>query len=260
MKFTIGADPEVFCKNAVDAYVSVIGKIGGTKQQPLPLPIGPGFAVQEDNVALEYNVPPAENEEEFNGNIRKIMSFLEDHVRSMGMKFGKDSAVLFNPDELRDPRALVFGCDPDFNAWKNGDINPRPKAKDQTLRTCGGHVHVGYPFDDEGDIISFIKHMDLFSVPTVFMDNGLLRKELYGKAGAYRPKSFGVEYRSLSNFWVFEDKYRKWVYKTVDHALDAWQTNSIDIDSERVAILNAINKNNKKAASYLIDKYNLSVV
>ena len=259
-KFTIGADPEVFVKNAVDAYVSIIGKIGGTKDRPKPLPLGDGYMVQEDNVALEYNIPPATNEEDFNKNIYSIMSFLEDHVRSMGLKFGRDSAVLFNPEELKDPAALVFGCDPDFNAWKNGDVNPRPKAKDKTLRTCGGHVHIGYEFQSHEDMIQLIKHMDLFSVPSVFMDKGELRKELYGKAGAFRPKSFGAEYRSFSNFWIFEEKYRRWVYQTVDHALDAWQSKSIDVDSERVHILNAINKNNKKAASYLIDKYNLQVV
>ena len=259
IKFSIGADPEAFLKDASNAYVSAVGKIGGTKYSPKPLPIGDGFMVQEDNVALEYNVPPSTTEEEFNSNIQKAMEYLGSYVNKMGLSFGRDSAVLFNPAQLDTPQALEFGCDPDFNAWKNGARNPRPKASDPTLRTCGGHVHIGYDFKHQEEIISFIKHMDLFTVASVLMDEGELRKELYGKAGAFRPQWYGVEYRTLSNFWIFEEKYRRWVHKTVDHALDAWQTNMIDIDSERINILKAINSNNKKIASRLIDQYNLPV-
>jgi len=59
--------------------------------------------------------------------------------------------------------------------------------------------------------------MDLYlGVPSVLMDKGELRKQLYGKAGAYRMKPYGVEYRTLSNFWIFSDTTIGWVWDNTD--------------------------------------------
>jgi hypothetical protein len=233
--------------------------MGGTKQQPLPLPIGEGFMVQEDNVALEFNIPPSPTKEEFVSNIVKATTYLEDHVgHKYNFSFSRLSAASFPEAELDDPRAFVFGCDPDFNAW-TGRPNPRPLADDKNLRSCGGHVHIGS--SSLGlDRQSVIKACDLFlGVPSVLMDDGELRKQLYGKAGAYRPKGYGQEYRTLSNFWVFDEKLIGWVWDSVALALDA-VSNKFDVDAERKNIITAINKNRKDVAEQLVHKYNLLVV
>ena len=258
---TLGADPEIFLADAAGAFISAIGKIGGTKEQPRPLlEIGEGFAVQEDNVALEYNIPPSPNKDAFRGNISRAMSYLSDHVGKMGLKLINVSATSFPVEQLRDPRALEFGCDPDFNAWKNGKPNPRPNAKDKTLRSCGGHVHVGYAFQSADEVHQFIKLMDLYlGVPSVLMDQGELRKQLYGKAGAFRYKPYGCEYRSLSNFWTFSDKTIDWVWDSTRRAADALQ-NNMNIDEDGGLILEAVDHNNKLMAERLVDKYKLLVV
>ena len=115
IQFSIGCDPEVFVGN--DIPRSVIGKVGGTKEYPMPLPIGEGFCVQEDNVAMEFNVPPSNSKEEFVSNIVKATDFLENVIAAgNGWKFDKRSAISFAMEELDDPRAFIFGCDPDYNA------------------------------------------------------------------------------------------------------------------------------------------------
>lgn len=258
MNFALGCDPEIFVAESGNVR-SIIGKLGGTKEEPMPLPIGDGFMVQEDNVALEFNIPPSNSKEEFVSNIVKATAFLEGHVNNRyNFNFYKQSAVSFPDEELDDPRAFVFGCDPDFNAW-TGRPNPRPRADDKNLRSCGGHVHIGSSHLGL-DQRAVIRACDLFlGVPSVLMDNGELRKQLYGKAGAYRPKSYGQEYRTLSNFWVFDDKLMAWVWDSVALALDA-VSNNFDVESEQRNIITAINKNDKKAAQSLVDKYNLLVV
>ena len=55
-QISIGSDPEVFIsfKNKI---VPSFDLIKGTKNAPRPL-AKKGFFVQEDNVALEFNIPP----------------------------------------------------------------------------------------------------------------------------------------------------------------------------------------------------------
>lgn len=257
----LGTDPEIFLKDAAGGLIASCGLIGGTKENPLPLPIGEGFAVQEDNVAIEFNVPPSASSEEFIKHINQAMVFLREQVALQGLSFGTESAALFPEAQLQHPAARVFGCDPDYNAWTR-KMNPRPKATDATLRSAGGHIHIGDIGDlTPDDVVSVIKLMDLYAgVPSVLMDKGSLRKELYGKRGAFRVKPYGVEYRTLSNFWVFEDKYVEWAWKVTAQAVDAWQNKTINPDAEDAAILDAIDNNNLQAAKYLCDKYSLMVV
>lgn len=258
--FSLGCDPEMFLADAAGGLISSIGLIGGTKEAPAPLPIGDGFAVQEDNVAVEFNIPPSSSAEEYSENIQKVISFLNERVKeAYGLGLCNISAASFPQEQLEDPRALVFGCDPDFNAW-TGKRNPKPRAKDANLRSCGGHIHVGYKFQDKEEAKKLIRIMDLtHGVPSVLMDAaGDKRRELYGARGAYRIKPYGVEYRTLSNFWIFNEGTRKWAFTQTARALESLHT--LDVDSEDALIYDAINNNNKDVAKYLVDKYSLEVV
>ena len=254
----IGCDPEIFLVDAAGAFVSSIGKIGGSKENPRPLAeLGEGFAVQEDNVAIEFNIPAAENATELKKNITSVREYLLRQVGTMGLAFSQVSAVQFPQDQLMHPEALVFGCDPDFNAWDDGKVNPKPQADDWRLRSCGGHVHVGEKIGSKQALIDLIKWMDLYlGVPSVLLDKGELRKQLYGKAGAVRFKSYGMEYRVLSNYWIFDPKLSAWVYDAVERAIDFVQQGH-SLTEEEQLITDCINKNNKEIAYQLISKYNL---
>ena len=253
--FKIGADPEIFVGND-QGVRSIIGKIGGTKHAPLPLPLGEGYAVQEDNVALEFNIPACNSRGEFISAIGKATGFLEElMMTNYGLKFDKRSAVSFPEEEMYDPAAFQFGCEPDYNAWTKAR-NPRPESNDKFLRSCGGHIHIGYEGFDAHDVI---KACDLYlGVPSVLMDEGELRKQLYGKAGAFRKTSYGVEYRTLSNYWVFQQALTGWAYDNTARALDAVAT-GMSFDSDKATILAAIDGNNRDAAASLVEKYNLEV-
>jgi hypothetical protein len=56
--------------------------------------------------------------------------------------------------------------------------------------------------------------MDFYlGLPSLVYDAATRRREMYGKAGAYRPKSYGVEYRTLSNAWLNSAELIRWVYR-----------------------------------------------
>jgi len=256
-KLYIGADPELFLQDVVAGHlISAIGKIGGTKQEPLPVKeLGEGYAVQEDNVALEYNIPPADSPEQLKEHINKMMGYIHSLVSKQGLSVNTESACIFPRSQLADPRALEFGCDPDFNAWTLA-VNPRPKAANKALRSCGGHVHVGCGQDL--NVPEAVKRLDLtLAVPSVLMDNGQLRKQLYGKAGAFRGKPYGFEYRVLSNFWIFREDYIEWVFNNTQLGLSLLE---LDISEDADNIVNAVNNNDKNLAQMLINKYQLPTI
>jgi hypothetical protein len=123
------------------------------------------------------------------------------------------------------------------------------------MRSAGGHIHV----ETTKDQLAVIRAMDLFlGVPSVLMDNGEMRKKLYGKAGAFRGKSYGVEYRTLSNFWIFKNELIRWVWNNTERALES--VDHLDVMVEKDNILAAINDNNKEVAQMLVEKYNLEVL
>lgn len=254
--FSIGADPEIFVSDE-QSVRSIIGKIGGTKFMPRPLPLGKGFAVQEDNVAMEFNIPACTSKAAFVKAIADATGFLENVVKDQfGYKFDKRSAVSFPSSELQDDAAHEFGCEPDYNAWTK-DRNPRPVTTDKNLRSCGGHIHIGFKGIDPHEVV---KACDLFhGVPSVLMDEGELRKQLYGKAGAFRLTDYGVEYRTLSNYWIFQPRLVEWAYDNVDRALKAVKA-GVTFDHERKNILEAIDGNNRQVADELANRYHLDVL
>ena len=247
----LGQDIEVLLQNEEGKFISAIGYINADKWHPMQIPdMAPGFTLQEDNVALEYGMPPAASMAEWDASIKAVMDKSKEYLP--GLSFSKVSCTVFPKDQLRHPAALRFGCEPDFNAW-TGKTNPPPAPSNPFMRSAGGHIHIETTEDPE----AVIRAMDLFlGVPSVLMDDGELRKELYGKAGAHRKKSYGVEYRTLSNFWAHEQPLREWVWRNTERALA--NLGLAEIDGE--LIQQAINGNDKDVAKYLVDFYNLEVL
>lgn len=259
-RFQLGADPELFLADIQGNLKASCGKIGGTKEHPQPIDVlGFGYAVQEDNVALEFNIPACQTKRDFVSAISKTMKVLQDGVNSsLGWHLDDRASALFPKEELEHPAAQVFGCDPDFNAW-TGQKNPKPQAADETLRSCGGHVHVGFD-TNRMDKKRLIKLMDLMlGVPSVLMDKDEKRRGLYGKHGAYRDKPYGVEYRVLSNFWVHNPKLVEWVWDQTARAID-WCVSPWDIDKERDHIAKAIDENDKGLALAICKQWDLEVL
>lgn len=254
--FTIGADPELFLKDHSNKMISVIGKIGGTKE--MPLPIGNGCAIQEDNVAAEFCIPPCDNAKTFIESITFALSDISERARDLDLVLARMVAShSFSKDQLAHPGAKRFGCDPDYNVY-TGRPNPRPKAEDKSLRSAGGHVHVGTDKKPE----ALIKTMDLMlGVPSVLMDKDEERRKLYGKAGCFRYKPYGVEYRTLSNFWIWDERSIEWVYHQVAESIkfcDEFKNESTQTDED--LIIHCINNNDKQIAKDLIQRWSIQTL
>jgi hypothetical protein len=213
-----GADPELFLR-AIDTNfpVTSIGRIGGSKREPRQL--GGGFALQEDNVTVEFNIPPADSKAKFIASIEYVLGYLRSELEPKGLKLDISATMDFDIQDLMHPQAQELGCEPDSNAW-TGRNNPRPHAP-ETLRSSGGHLHIGYENPSKEVSTEIIKAHDLFcGVSSLVHDSDTRRRQIYGKAGACRYKGYGVEYRTLSNFWIKSPELISFMYEQSEKAIN----------------------------------------
>lgn len=228
----VGTDTEVFLRDQQTKQpVPAIGLIGGTKHNPKQVPeLSAGFCVQEDNVMLEYNVPPAKTKGQFVSNIMVMNNYLTQMLGRKGLFADICSSMEFTKKQLDHPQAQEMGCEPDWDVWSRM-VNPSPKENDlmKTVRTSGGHLHISFSVDgkpmtnSEQDGIylkePLIKALDLtLGLPSFTFDRDTRRRQLYGKHGAFRNKDYGIEYRTLSNFWTKTPELVAWAFDGVTTA------------------------------------------
>jgi hypothetical protein len=225
MNVMVGCDPEAWLVvRETGEPLSAVGMVPGTKAAPHVIDKG---MVQVDGMAIEFGIDPASTEDEFVGNIKTVLEQIKEMIP-------KTVDILFKPTmefpeaimAAQPEEALELGCEPDWNAYTLTP-NPRPAAP-KLMRSAGGHVHVGYDKDIDVDNRDFLKscatlatNMDWhLGVPSLAWDQDKQRRTLYGNAGAFRPKPYGMEYRSLSNLWVAKEELQRFVFRNTLRAVD----------------------------------------
>jgi len=230
------------------AFVSAHGAIPGTKFEPFKVRNG---AVQVDGNALEFNIEPAASAEQFVGNVLDVFEQMKAMVP--GYNVVVEPIAVFDdayfaslPDEARE-----IGCQPDWNAY-TGEQNVRPESK-ASIRAAGGHIHLGWtkdvdPFDPNhfDDCRAVVKQLDHFlGTYSLCWDKDSTRRGMYGKAGAFRPKPYGVEYRTLSNAWLKSPELIRWVYDHTRLACEVLYSGKFEAErSFRNTAQHIIDKNN----------------
>lgn len=259
-QFKFGADPELFVKkNGV--FVSGHGLIPGDKKSPYPVANG---AVQVDGMALEFNIDPVDNEEDFIFNLDSVMSQLIKMVDGYEVVASPVADFTREYMDSQPVEAKELGCEPDYNAWSEEE-NPNPNVE-VCFRTGSGHLHIGW--EDGVDIEDMkhkkmsqavVKQLDYYlGLPSLFFDNDTQRRELYGKAGAHRVKPYGVEYRVLSNKWLSSHSLMSWVFNNAKKALEDMFDGKF-LPKDGGDIQEIINTSDMKKAEVLINRYGLGV-
>jgi hypothetical protein len=242
--FKLGADPEFFVKDG-DKFVSAHDLVKGTKHNPLRVTKG---AVQVDGMALEYNINAAQSSPEFIVNNRTVLNQLRDMVDPK-LSFAFTPVAQFGYDyiQAQPEDAKKLGCTPDFNAY-TGEENPPPDAE-MPFRTASGHIHIGWTQDmdiDDPEHLEacrmMVKQLDgLLGCASVVWDPDPTRRQLYGKAGAFRPKSYGVEYRVMSNAWLNSDWQMDFVFCAAHYAFSTLLNGKVFFANNPEKVQKAIN-------------------
>lgn len=218
-------DAELFVRDSKTGLMtSVAGLLGADKYNKKI--ITDDVRIQEDNVLLEYDINPHTELEMFVRNIKSAMEISRKEAEALNFEVvDKVCSHIYTQAELESfhKDAFVFGCDPDFNAL-TGAMNAKPQARDPGLRTAGAHVHIGYsdvrPISMKDQQVLGVMCDYVLGLPSLMLDTDSRRRELYGKAGSVRFKPYGLEYRTLSNFWVFEEVNQRFIWEQANKAFD----------------------------------------
>jgi hypothetical protein len=262
----LGADPELFVQDAEGTCVPVCGKIGGTKAEPIIInhlveaAFGPergrprlrgmgidvasehegNYAMQEDNVMLEFNVPAHKDGTFFVDSINKALNVLEMNVLlDKGLRPRYEVMHTFKAEDIAPfPQAFTVGCMADMNAYAEDERferHPFEAAHFGNHRFCGGHLHVQYNHGIVPRHI-FAQFMDIFAeLPFMRWDKQKMRRLFYGQPGLYREKPYGIEYRTTSNFWLTKAFREKWLGHLADNVIMLAKTANTDPEQLRQA-------------------------
>lgn len=253
-----GADPELFLsqEGEVIGAEKVIPKEGiilrDSEGQAYGSPI-----IIIDGVQAEFNPEANSCRESFSSNLKQCFVKLAETLKDKpGIKADFAQTVEVSKKEMAtlEPSSQQFGCAPSKNAYEEVEISVKD-ASQYRYRSAGGHVHIGHGGSSTlqtlfaTEPVEVIKVMDIVLGNTcVLLDRdagNIERRKVYGKAGEFRsPKHGGIEYRTLSNFWLRSYQLMSFVLGTarfavsiaVDKALREELVALVDMDDVRKAI------------------------
>ena len=185
-------------------------------------------------------------------NLHIVVAQLRNHIAPR--ELGVVTSYEFSPEYLRSigPAVMQFGCDPDLDLY-SGEVNV-PPSSDTNLRTAGGHIHIGGSFN----IRKMVFAMDIYAgLPSVLMDEDAQRRSMYGRAGCFRVKHYGVEYRTLSNFWMRNTDLQEWAFDAAFMAAHNVEEIAEQAYEDREDIQACINNSDKALARRLMKKFNV---
>ena len=223
-KPSIGADPELFItkRKSVVSSDEVLTRNGNDGQYSLN---GYGKIVQ-DGVQVELNPAYAFCRETFNVIMASLIHNLGDMLK-YGEKIDRNVTIQLSkkrfgslPDDKK-----MFGCQPSDNIHTKEQSVMTLDPSVYLYRSTGGHIHLGNPLaqtknnplskviQDPARLIPIIDIVAGNTLVLIDRDPGNVeRRKNYGRAGEYRVQDYGltsfghpnigIEYRTLSNFWL----------------------------------------------------------
>ena len=215
-ELTFGADPEFFLYRKGKFVPAYLSGITGTKDKPQKLKSG--GAVQVDGMALEFNIEPQTTPNGFYKAINTALFEIRELV-DPELEFRFVPEATFDAEDFKNTpdKFKELGCDPDFDAFREGvEKSPPASAANQPFRCAGGHIHVGWLNPQAWGMSQFDPHdpRHMYDCNTIVQSfegtwsahsKYTRRAELYGKGGSFRPKVYGLEWRRPDNTWLGYD-------------------------------------------------------
>jgi hypothetical protein len=205
MSIVYGSDPEGFFKQD--------GRIVGSERFIPEKGLGFGPILVRDGIQFELNPGSSSSVRGLGFQMKLAFEELAKILwNNPGVSLCWDGLTEVDRSELDalSEKSRILGCQPSDNVYGTRPITVN--VKEYRKRSAGGHGHFDLTntniFDGKGwdERYRLIPLFDIFVGNTMVLldrDPGAAeRRENYGRAGEYRKPKYGVEYRTLSNFWL----------------------------------------------------------
>lgn len=211
---TIGCDPEIFISKGGE----IIGAEKAIPADGLPCPSAADetyrltnkrAAIVLDGVQAELNPKPSHCRALLATEISAAFVTLRKHLKKSKMEVCFKQVVEVDSKELDSlsDKAKILGCAPSENIYNTSatlGIDPATYRK----RSAGGHIHLGFSnwkqlFEQRHRLVVLMDILVGNTSVLIDRDPGNAeRRQVYGRAGEHRLPAHGLEYRTLSNFWL----------------------------------------------------------
>jgi len=206
-----------------------------------------------DGVQAELNPRPntcrANLGNEISACFRKLYTQIKEN-KSLQVEFSQVKEVSKKELDSLSEKARVFGCTPSRNTYSKEENKITVNPATYKYRSAGGHIHLGYRSGGEIKEALLEKRDRVVQMLDIVLGNTCVlidrdpyaaeRRKVYGRAGDYRAPSYGIEYRTLSNFWLKSYQLMGLVTGLARMAVEivAYSENGCDYEK---AILNKVN-------------------
>ena len=196
---TLGTDPEIFAVRGRE-LLPAFNFLPHRDASP---------TLYWDGFALEGNVPPRDSIAGLGRELYDLICRFDEASRAVGGRLTLQNAFKVPPKQMAgaSDEQVALGCKPSYNAYGlRGKLGE--SSRELKWRFAGGHIHIGNNEVLTSELVELeaIKAMDAtVGVASVVLASGIdspKRREYYGLPGEFRRPAHGLEYRTLSNFWL----------------------------------------------------------
>lgn len=259
---TFGSDPELFLEDMQGRIVpshKVIPK-GGWDLKGEIRNRDSSCKIVRDGVQIEVNADADSCRELSSYYIGMAMTSLVhrlDGLKLEGQEYrvSKAGVIHLSDEELKGlPKdTLEFGCKPSFNIY-DPDAKVGVEGDKYNYRSGSGHIHLGRlphtiwydptqhysPLRKSKAVDRRLELVHLLDIvlgnTCVMIDRDPLQKERrkhYGRAGEFRLPEHGLEYRTLSNFWMRDYALASFVFGMARYAVMILHSSHLETYEDR---------------------------
>lgn len=163
--------------------------------------------VTRDGFQLELHPRPQRCRQVASSGLKQCIIEARDYAVRNNLKLSYNLSYTVDNEvwNATDDKTKRFGCHPTENVHE--PEMERGDGLNERFRAGGGHLHVGQlTLKERKDLPTIVTLFDIVVGNTlVLLDRdpaNVTRRINYGRAGEYRAKKYGVEYRVPSNFWL----------------------------------------------------------
>ena len=202
----IGADPEMFAEDEAGNVIPAFTFLGSKADSNV---FANSQRVYWDGFQAEFNTTAGTCLDGQVGNYFQGLQAILTAALKINPKARLSSKTVVEVSaellEKSEERFVQFGCSPSLNAYGLEGLGT--DGRTVPFRPAGGHMHFGIGTHTEKQAVPIVKALDaVVGVACVSMFakfDDPRRRSLYGLAGEFRLPHHGLEYRTLSNAWLF---------------------------------------------------------